>query len=294
MTLRRAFLYLYGYFRYNIRLISTSPPKLLALAASFLGTSLGIHQLSQSIGQTPTAMICLSVIALYIFLLIQQSVKSEQKALPSDLRYRVIVPATTNQHKRITEACAYFGNSAIDPIDGTNAIEADQYSTAALRDFNGREVGFADYYAFRKSDAKRYINGNISKRDFFSDYYLPHPKARDADALYISTIFRYDHISDRSAFGAKEAAILCWCIIKLITIVQKEPIEGWLIFTAGGTPAGERLIKHFDLDDTGKLDPDGNKLFQRDNVTLADLMDCVKKLDYLGKLIDFNVHPMGG
>lgn len=259
------------------------------MAVSALGILTAISELFKQVGNLAGIVVCLLVFLLYLYLIVQYPHKSAEKEFPRDLRYKVIVPATDNQKKRISEACSYFGDSAIDPIDGANSIEADEYSTVALRDYKGREVGFADYYAFEREDAVNYIDGRISKRDFFADYYLAHPKARDAGAVYISTVFRYDHISDRSAFGAKETAILTWCLIKLIETIQNQPEEGWLIFASGGTAAGERLIRHFELEDSGKKDPDGNKIYKRDGVTRSDLAIGLRKFEYLGNLVKFSV-----
>jgi hypothetical protein len=48
----------------------------------------------------------------------------------------------------------------------------------------------------------------IPQRDCLADYCLPESEARSAWPLYNSTVFRYDHNSDRSASGAKGTAIL--------------------------------------------------------------------------------------
>lgn len=262
---------------------------MLSVALSALGIITAAAELFRQIGNVPATIVCLSVLVLYLYLIVQYPHRKLESEMPRDLRYKVIVPATDNQQKRILEACAYFGGSAIDPIDSDASIQADAYSTAALRDYKGREVGFADYYTFNRDDALRYIGGRISKKDFFADYYLPHPQARDAGAIYISTVFRYDHISDRSAFGAKETAILAWCLAKLIEIAQRQPEQGWLIFTAGGSAAGDRLISHFDFEDSGQTDPDGNKIYLRDGVARDELAAGLSKFDYLGNLVQFSV-----
>jgi hypothetical protein len=279
MKPKRAVRYVIGYFLYHIQMIRMSPPRMLSVTVSAIGILTAINELRNEIGKGRGLLVVLLIVALYLLLIIRYPQKRSDKDFPRDLRYRVVVPATENQHKRIAEACDYFGDSAINVIDGAASIEADKYSTVALRDYKGREVGFADYYTFHTADALKYIEGRIPKRDFFADYYLPDPEARSAGALYISTVFRYDHISDRSAFGAKETAILAWCLIKLIETIQVEPEGGWLLFTAGGSDAGERLIRHYDLEDSGRTDPDGNRIYLKHGVTRADLAGGLKKFD---------------
>lgn len=289
MELRRAQRYIVGYFRYHLQMIRMSPPRMLSLSVSLLGILTAIFELFRQVGIAYGAAFCSAVFALYLLLIVRYPQRSAENSFPRDLRYKVIVPASENQQKRIVEACAYFGDSAIDPIDAANSIAADEYSTVALRDYKGREVGFADYYTFNRDDAIKYIDGKISKRDFFADYYLPHPQARNAGAIYVSTVFRYEHISDRSAFGAKETALLAWCLIKLIERVQKQPDTGWLIFASGGSAAGERLIRHFELDESGRKDPDGNMIYWQDGVTQDQLASGLKKFDYLGSLVRFDI-----
>ncbi len=289
MTPRRAVRYLAGYLRYHAQMIRMSPPRLLGVALGALGIATAITELVAQVGVLAGTLICLAVLALYLFLIVRYPGRAAERAFPDDLRYSVVVPPTPGQTARIAEACIWFGDSAIDPIDGAQAIEADEYSTVALRDYKGREVGFADYYAFRRRDAQDYIDGRIPKRDFFADYYLPHPRARSAGAIYVSTVFRYEHISDRSAFGAKEAALLVWCLIRLIEEVQAEPEDGWLIFASGGSQAGERLIRHFGLEESGRRDPDGNRIFSKDGVTRADLAASRDRFGYLGGLVRFDI-----
>jgi hypothetical protein len=259
------------------------------VALSALGIGTAVRELNEEIKFWPTVAVCSVVLALYLYLIVRNPIQLNADEFPKDLRFRALVPPTANQQNRIAEACAYFGDSAIDPVQGVIASESDAFSTVAVSDYKGREVGFADYYAYRREDAVRYIRGEIGKADFFSRYYLPHPAARDADTLYISTLFRYDHISDRSAYGVKETAILAWCLFKLIEVAQREPKDGWLLVTAGGSSAGERLIKHFKFAETGQRDPDGNKIFTRDNVTLEQIRNEIGRYSYIGDLVIFNV-----
>jgi hypothetical protein len=58
-----------------------------------------------------------------------------------------------------------------------------------------------------------------------------------------------------------------------------EPEGGWLLFTAGGSDAGERLILHYGLEDSGRTDPDGNRIYLKHGVTRADLAGGLKKFD---------------
>lgn len=288
-SFQRAVRYILGYVKYHIQHIRLSPPRILSVALSALGIATAVRELIEQIGLWQGMAVCSAVILLYLFLIVRNPIKVNSEEFPKDLRFRAQVPPTSNQHNRIAEACAYFGDSAIDPIQGAIACESDVFSTVALSDYKGREVGFADYYAYRREDVDRYISGYVSKLDFFSDYYLPHPEARDAEALYISTLFRYDHLSDRSVYGVKETAMLAWCLFKLIEVAQKEPKDGWLLVTAGGSSAGEKLIKHFKFLDSGRTDPDGNRIFTRDKVTIKELRNEMEKYSYLEQLVIFNV-----
>ena len=263
---------------------------MFSLSISLIGIIAAVKQLIEQTGQLIGIFIILSFISVYLILIVRNPMRRRESSIfPTDVRYKVIVPATINQQKRIAEACVYFGDAAIDPIDGQNSIQSDPYSTVALSDYNGREIGFGDYYCFDIDDAKKYIAGKISNTDLFADYYLAHPAARNCNAIYISTIFRYDHISDRSLYGVKETAMLVWSLIKLIETIQNEPEEGWFVFTSGGSREGDRLINHFDLVDKGARDNSGNIIYERENVTRAELEIARKKFDYLGNQVQFDV-----
>ncbi|MEO3385794.1 hypothetical protein AAFN84_05850 [Mesorhizobium sp. CAU 1741] len=235
------------------------------------------------------AAIIIVIAALFLMLVATAFRRSRATIKDHELFYEAYAPPTQADQAQIEKAAAFFGSNAINPADAAAASESDPFSTVVLRDGMGQAVGFADYYCFDRDVFDRYCNGRISVTDMFADNFLSHPAARTAPVLYVSTIFRYDFISDQSFRGRCETALLAWSLARLIREVQEVPPEGLTIYSYGDSPEGSATLRHFRFNDSGRTDPKGNPLLVLENVRREQLDTMLAKYGFLGNQCNFTI-----
>lgn len=277
------------YCRHNLKALVLSPPRLFASIIGLVSLALVVHDISKRAGWLVAAGITVVIAAIFLALVAAAFRRSRAVIKDHELFYEAYAPPTAADQQNIEKATAFFGASAIDPADAAAATESDPFSTIVLRDGMGQPVGFADYYCFDKDVFERYCSGRVSVTDMFADNFLAHPEARKAPILYISTIFRYDFISDQSFRGRCETALLAWALARLIREVQDIPADGLTIYSYGDTEEGTATLKHFGFGESGHSDPKGNALLVLRDVRHEQLDRLLAKYSFLGNQCNFAV-----
>lgn len=291
LNLRRHFI---GYIKQNLLLLTLSPPRLFAALVGVVSLVITVNDFASRFGWSTTAAILVAILSVFFGLVIQAFQKNKMGFREHELYYEAYSPPTREDKRRISQACCYFGAAAIDLVDSAAATDKDPFSTVILQDGQGEPIGFADYYCFTSETFDAYCRGRISIKDMFADHYLSHDAARFADVLYISTIFRYDFISNQSFRGRCETALLVWSLATLILEIQNFPESGIDIYSYGESDEGRATLEHFKFEKSGYSDPNGHTLLVRKNVQPHHLSEILRKYSFLGSQCHFTMRKSVG
>ncbi|KAF0114045.1 MAG: hypothetical protein FD150_1773 [Rhodobacteraceae bacterium] len=289
MMFRKWMIKFRAYVKYHTRSIIASPPRIFAVVVGGIGTFSALQDAKDKFGLLSVSILVFLTLAAFAVLVVNAFNHSVGSLREDELRYEAYSPPTDQDNRMIEMAVSYFGTAAINSDDGNAAIQNDPFSTVILRDGKGRSIGFADYYCFSKESFDGYCNGRINMKDMFADHYLHHDEARSASVLYITTIFRYDFISNQSFQGRCETALLAWCLAKLITTVQTNVKTGVSIYSYGETDEGRKALSHFGFVDSGRKDPEGNTLFWIPPEEAHRIYDILRRYKFLGDQCDFTL-----
>ncbi len=289
MKRRRTITQFLSYVRHHLLAVASSPPRLFAVVVGGLGTATALKGAASDFGLWPVAIVLILVVGTFLWLVANAFNHSIGSLKEHELRYVAYAPPTTEDNVMIGKAAGFFGAAAIDSADGLAAMENDPFSCVILRDGKGKAIGFADYYCFQHEAFDEYCGGRLNSTDLFADHYLHHPEARRAPVLYISTIFRYDFITNRSFQGRCETALLAWCLARLILAVQENLDEGVTIYSYGETEAGRRALVHFGFVESGKSNPEGHRLMWIPDARRTSLEAILDRYRFLGAQCDFSL-----
>lgn len=289
MRTKRLARHFLAYLAYNLRDLGQSPPRLFAAIIGAISLFMTAREMKQKLGIWPVTITIAAIALVFTLLVLRAFNRSRATIQDHKLFYRAYSPAEDRDMAQITKACAFFGDAAISSEDGQAATESDPFSLVVLRDGEGNAIGFADFYCFSRESFDDYTSGRISVRDMFADHYLPHDKARSAPVLYVSTIFRYDFISDQSFRGRCETALLAWALAKLILTVQTFPEDGVTIYSYGDSPEGNAMLLHFGFRKSDLTDPKGNALLWCEKLQKPALETFLARYDFLGNQCHFSL-----
>lgn len=279
-----AFRDLRAYLLDEVRLIAVSPNRILTVAVSLATATYTMVNLGSKIGVGYVATLVLLVVVAYLAIFFLGRRPDLEVIEQDKLRYHIRVPPQDADVDQVIRASRrVFGAEAINSADAKRSVQDDPYSQIIAKCGQNRAIGFCDYYAFRKRDFEKYLTGRISQVDLFADYYLHHPEARNADVLYISTIFRYDFVLSQSFHAQRETALLVWALAKVISEVQNFPSDGIDIYSYGSSGGGKALLRREGFEGTGYLDQSGEEFLVRRSVTKAEIDAVVEKYAMMGQ-----------
>lgn len=239
-----------------------NPFMLFTIVAATFGTVELFERITERIG---VVVIPFSVLIFLIFVYFHFREKIDifpEKPVTRE-RYTAIVPFDIrnadhyNDVFRVIQECQkIFGSAALDPDDDLKSWRSDPYSMVILK--AGSEiVGFLDYYFFRRPDFERFLNREIDFHQLHRECTLPHPKARQAEVMYVGTIVHFDYVNflRSDTQYSNEVAYIVEGAIDAILKHQEFGEGGVDVYSSGWSHEGRRLLVRHDFEKDDRYRP---------------------------------------